>query len=220
MRPERTLFFDVDTQRDFILPDGKLCIPGTDRIIPRLAELTHLARRLNIRIVASTDRHLPSDPELSRNGGEFPDHCMDGTAGQKKIDETTPQNPFYLENRALPEDAVAAALRHEGELIIEKQQFDVFAGNRHTRTILSRLLQEYEDVVVYGVYTEVCVRDALRGLLELGPKIHVVRDAIADIGADGNSYREDWKKAGVELLTVVELRSQLEAEEARHISSV
>ena len=210
MRAKSTLFFDVDTQRDFILPDGKLSVPGTDLIIPKLAAVTDLARRLGIRIVASTDRHFPDDPELQRNGGEFPDHCMDGTAGQRKIEETAPRNPLFIQNRALSTSELTAAQAHPGEIVLEKQLFDVFAGNQNTNALLRRLLVDHEDVVVYGVYTEICVRDAINGLRKLGARVHVVEDAIADIGTDGATYRSRWRAEGIDFLTVQQLSDRLE----------
>jgi nicotinamidase/pyrazinamidase len=209
MRPQTTLFYDVDTQRDFILPGGKLCVAGTDRIIPKLAALTKLARRLGIRVVASTDRHFPGDAELQRNGGDYPEHCMDGTPGQRKIDETLPVKPFYVESHDLTPTIIEQAVSHEGEIVLEKQRFDVFTGNRNAEPLLRRLLAHYRDVVVYGVYTEVCVRDAVRGLIRLGPKIYVVTDAIADIGSDGDSERAQWQAGGVELITFTDLESRL-----------
>ncbi|MBE3602190.1 cysteine hydrolase [bacterium] len=209
MRPETTLFYDVDTQRDFLLPGGSLHVPGSERIIPALAEMTRLARRFHIRIFATTDSHRPGDPELERNGGAYPDHCMSGTPGQLKIDETAPLDPLFVPARQLRADEIAAAVAHRGELVIEKQVFDAFAGNPNTRAILRELLRDRPDVVVYGVYTEVCVNDAVRGLMALECRIHLVTDATADIGAEGPAYRDRWAAGGVDLTTVAKVTQEL-----------
>jgi nicotinamidase/pyrazinamidase len=208
MKPDTTLFYDVDTQRDFILPGGKLYVPGTESIIPALAEITQLARSNGIRVVCSVDRHFPGDRELKRNGGKYDDHCMDGTEGQKKIDETAPLNPLYIPNRALSKAELEAAIEHRGEIIFEKQEFDVFIGNQHARAILRMLLQPYKDIIVYGVFTEVCVDRAVMGLVGLGPQVHVVADAIADIGEDAPATRARWRSAGVEFITLAQLRAE------------
>lgn len=209
MRPETTLFYDVDTQRDFILPGGRLCIAGTERIIPALQAMTELAQRLRIRTVATTDRHFTDDQELERNGGKYPDHCMDGTDGLLKIEATAPLNPLFVKNCELNEAERSAAIAWRGELIFEKQLFDAFAGNRNTASILGAILKNYTDVVVYGVYTEVCVTDAVSGLQRFGKRLHLVTDATADIGDEGPLYRERWRKEGIELTTVDEITSRL-----------
>ena len=212
MRPEKTLFYDVDTQRDFMLPGGALHVPGSEKILPVLKQMTEMARRHNIRRLCSTDRHFPTDRELRRNGGQWPDHCMDGTAGQRKVDETAPLNPHPLPNQPLSEEHLDAAIEHPGELIIEKQDVDVIAGNRHSGKLLSRLAQKYDDIVVYGVYTDVCVDYAVKALLERGCIPYVVTDAIHEIDPDnGAAARERWRKAGVKTLTVRELEQRLSA---------
>jgi len=96
MKNDQTIFYDIDTQRDFILPDGKLHVAGGELIVPKLKALTDLAHDQKVRIVCSVDCHVPGDPMLKSWGGPYPDHCLAGTPGAEKIDETRPLNPIYL----------------------------------------------------------------------------------------------------------------------------
>src|SRR5271169_4226712 len=110
LQPERTLFYDVDTQRDFILPGGALYVPGAEQILPVLKRVTELARHHGIRRICSMCRHFPGDRELLRNGGRWPDHCLDGTLGQRKVEETAVIDPYYLAAHTFGADELETAL--------------------------------------------------------------------------------------------------------------
>src|SRR5215475_6665018 len=114
-----------------MLPGGKLYVPGAERIFPQLETLTIFARQNAIAIAGSVDCHVSSDPELLANGGEYPEHCMAGTAGQKKVRVTLPQRPVWVANCDYAEEELQTLLGQGGEVYLEKQRFDVFAGNRN-----------------------------------------------------------------------------------------
>ncbi len=57
MNPATTLFYDIDTQRDFILPGGKLYVPGGERILPQLEELTRVLPEQAVRLSSEVHRH-------------------------------------------------------------------------------------------------------------------------------------------------------------------
>lgn len=90
----KNIFFDVDTQNDFMDRDGALYVPGAEEIRWNLANLTFYAGEKNILVLGSMDNHFGTkeykhrESELQRWGGPFPDHCIDGTWGQWKIGET------------------------------------------------------------------------------------------------------------------------------------
>src|SRR5688572_10362884 len=129
-RPMSTIFWDVDTQHDFIQPTGKLYVPGAERIVPTLRALTDYAHGHGIRIIASPDDHVPGHRALSPAPdfrATFPERCRRGTEGQRTTPETTLTDPRVVEPG--PDGAVAGRVKgHGGDILFHKHWFDVFTN--------------------------------------------------------------------------------------------
>ena len=167
------VFVDIDTQIDFIHDLGNLAVPGADGLRDNLKALTDFALVNKIKIIASMDAHPPDDSEFEI----FPPHCVVGTEGQQKIEETTVENNSVITNEAEAVDLVDSVSDFD-QILLEKQAFDVFT-NRHAEAVIDSL--QAEEYVVYGVATDYCVRAAVLGLLERGCRVTVVEDAIAPV---------------------------------------
>ncbi len=216
----RVIFWDVDTQYDFIHADGKLYVPDAEQIIPNLRLLTDYAHDHAIRIVASADDHVAGHPELSAAPdwkATFPPHCMRGTPGQKKIPETSLKDPLVIEPARTDLRALADRVRaHRGDMLFHKHRFDVFT-NENVMTVLDVLAPE--DIVLYGVATDVCNKAAVEGLLERLPhtRLFVVTDAVKGIDKDvSEQLLKEWGEEGVRLIKTKEVVEEgLVAELAR-----
>lgn len=195
-----TIFWDVDTQVDFMVPGGKLYVPDAAAITANLERLTNHARERGIPRVASVDDHILQDPEISDTPDfreTFPPHCLRGTEGQKKIPATAMASPVVVPNRREDPAALRARVRgHRGEVLIEKSRFDVFT-NPNTEAVLDALAPQ--TIVVYGVAQDVCDAHAVRGFLERGgSRVVFVEDAARPIDAErGRELLEEWKRRGV-----------------------
>ena len=204
-----TLFWDVDTQVDFILPDGKLYVTGAEQIRANLALLTTHARQAG-RIVASVDYHAETDPEISHNPDyidTFPPHCLIDTPGQLKIEETTPADPLWIDTDLIPAETLRERLsEHRGEIIIRKKRFDVFS-NPNVDAVLNEL--NPSEIVLYGVALDVCNRFAVEGLLERNvAPISLVLDASRAIDPNrGEALVETWRDRGVRVVSTSDIVS-------------
>lgn len=186
------LFWDVDTQVDFLLPGGRLYVPGAEVIIPNLARLTSYAREKRFPLISSACAHVPGDPELLTYGP----HCMVGTLGQRKVMETLLPNRFTVPNHRIQLPSAKACQ----QLIIEKQAFDVFT-NPNTDKLLKQFGPALQ-ILLYGVVTEICVASAARRLLERGHKVALVGDAVRAIDAHkAVAVMEDLLRAGGQVIT-------------------
>jgi nicotinamidase/pyrazinamidase len=205
----RVIFWDVDTQVDFMRADGRLYVPGSEEIIPTVRALTDFAHRHGITIVASADDHVADHRELSDAPDwreTFPPHCMHGTPGQLKIAETTLRDPMVIEPE--PQDGarfLAAVRAHRGDFLLHKHWFDVFT-NANVLPLLDAL--DPEVVVLYGVALDVCDRYAIEGLLvhRQRAKLWFVTDAARAIDpAQAERLVADWRARGVRMVEAREL---------------
>ena len=199
------IFWDVDTQVDFMMSDGKLYVPDSESIIPVLARLTDYAHARRIRIIASSDDHVPGHRELSATPDwktTFPDHCMRGTPGQQKIAETSLRHPLRIEPEPQDPATIGAKARgHDGDILFLKHWFDVFT-NANVLPVLNALAPAR--IVLYGVALDVCDRYAVEGLLAHRPDIRLalVVDAVRAIPPDQNlALLRDWEQRGVQFTT-------------------
>jgi nicotinamidase/pyrazinamidase len=208
----RIIFWDVDTQRDFMLPGGKLYVPGAEKLIPNLDRLTEQARKDRVFLVSDACIHAPDDPEFQR----FPPHCVRGTSGAEIIPQTIAQRFLILPNRR--EATVPNDLTPYQQVILEKQTLDVF-DNPLTETVLERLKRFTDpdaEFVVFGVVTEYCVRCVAKGLLERGRRVALVEDAIKTLKAeDGESALAEMKSRGARMVTTRQAIDSLGASKAK-----
>jgi len=155
----KTVFLDIDTQMDFLYPAGALYVPGAEKLVGVLGKLTQHAAANRIPLVSTTDAHSEDDPEFKI----WPPHCVAGTAGQQKSGVTLLPRRYVLTGAldALDRDAALTSQ----QIVVEKHHVDPF-NNPNLPRLLDLL--EAERYVVYGVVTEVCVANAVRGLLGIG----------------------------------------------------
>jgi nicotinamidase/pyrazinamidase len=191
------ILWDVDTQVDFMLPHGKLYVPGAEETAPAMKRLVDAARAAGIVHVASADDHELTDVEISEQPDfqtTYPPHCLRGTRGARKIDETEQEDPIPVTLEPLPERYFAGR-----EFLLLKKNFDVFT-NPNTERLLDRL--DPDEIVVFGVATDVCDDAAIRGFLDRGRKVRFVEDAAR--GLDESrvaTCTSAWRDRGVEFTT-------------------
>jgi nicotinamidase/pyrazinamidase len=186
-----SVFFDIDTQLDFVSPAGALYAPGAEGVIAAVERLNRHAASHGIVIVSTTDAHAENDVEFA----DWPPHCVAGSLGQRKPRATLIDKSVVAPNLdVLPEVAGAA------QIVIEKQTVNMFEA-RTVAPLLERL--GADRFVVYGVVTEVCVWHAARGLLRYGKPVAVVTDAVHAFRPDsGERALAELRAAGAALVSI------------------
>ena len=145
--------------------------------MPAVAALNRWAAANSIPLISTADCHAENDPEFRT----WPPHCVAGTLGQRKPDETM-----------------------VGQIVLNKTTLNCFECAE-----LPSLLSATgaERCVVYGVVTEICLRLAAFGLLKTGRRVELVTDAVKELDAvEAARVFSEFTAAGGLLTTVSAVR--------------
>jgi nicotinamidase/pyrazinamidase len=198
----KTILWEVDAQVDFMLPGGKLYVPGAEKIIPNVNRLVEAVRKGRTLLISSADAHQPDDAEFL----EWPLHCVKGSAGAELIPEARATGQLIIPNQqdfVLPGDLTAYQ-----QILLNKNTLDVF-DNPNTDALLARLNASRKtgtgsspEFLVFGVVTEYCVLRAAEGLLRRGYRVSLIEDAIQSLDEKkGREILADLKSRGARLIT-------------------
>ena len=211
----------VDVQRDFMEPDGRLYVrdlfddrdPGAVMAGPRLVEAVEWMHANADLVVYTADWHGYDDAEIDAanpdpDKGTYPPHCMGRSAdpGERRGAEIIPSlaasDCLVLQVQATPVEVrvlLARWRRRPRPVLIRKNRFDVFEGNRVAELFVESVARALDPVefFVAGVARDVCVTQAVDGLQARGYRVTAIRDATWGLGLEAE---EDtlarWRRKG------------------------
>ena len=207
-----TLFWDVDTQFDFMMPEGRLYVPGAEEIIEKVSDVRRFALDNGFSLMADIDWHSADDPEISQTPDfkeTFPPHCMADQPGSERVG--------YLGN--LPISCVETSETGTADLqrlvqtepfhvVIKKNTLDVFE-NPNTAKLVDLVRPKH--VAVFGVALDFCVACVLRGLVRYdGIAVTLLRDATKGLGTrPEDEICAEFAQMGVQVTTLDAFRGRL-----------
>jgi nicotinamidase/pyrazinamidase len=98
------LFWDVDTQYDFMRPEGRLYVPGAEGIIDTVDKVRHFALDNGFSMLADMDWHKDGNPEISDTQFQdtFPPHCRPINQAAKDISRQSANRRYPDNHSAMP----------------------------------------------------------------------------------------------------------------------
>jgi nicotinamidase/pyrazinamidase len=188
----------VDVQNDFC-PGGALAVPGGDRVVPVLNQYIDKVRAAGGAVYASRDWHPHVTKHFTAQGGPWPPHCVQDTAGAA-----------FHASLALPADTIVITKGDNPE----DHGYSAFDGADPKKRSLAAALRErgVERVMVGGLATDYCVRATVLDGLAGGLDVVVLLDAVRGIDVkEGDVARalDEMLRAGARTATLETVDQEL-----------
>ena len=151
----KNLLHIVDMQRDFVLVNGKLAVPGATSLIRPSNEFIKTVSF--DKTIATFDTHYSETYSDTNEAKMFPPHCLYGTWGWQ------------------------SAINMANYVRILKNQFDVWEKPHDIEQALKGFTPENTTVYIMGVASDFCVKYAINGYLNRGYSVIILQDLCCGI---------------------------------------
>ena len=163
----RAALLIVDVQVDFCR-GGALAVPGSDQVVASLNRYLREAVDHSLPIYASRDWHPAASTHFAANGGEWPMHCVQDTAGAGF-------HPSLL----LPRSTTIITKGEQPDA----HGYSAFEGHTPDGAALLDTLRArgVTHLFVGGLATDYCVRASVLDALANGLSVTLLEDAVAGV---------------------------------------
>lgn len=184
-----TALIVVDVQNDFADPAGSLHVPGGEDVVAPIDALVTSALAAGATVAYTQDWHPPVTPHFAKDGGVWPDHCVQGTWGAELHPGLAVRGPVVRKGAGGEDGYSGFTMR------------DPRTGTT-TATEMDALLRGkgIERVVVTGLATDYCVQATALDAVALGYVTVVPRSlvrAVDIVPGDGERALGAMAAAGV-----------------------
>ena len=193
MDEQTTALLVVDVQNDFASREGSLYVAGAESAVPYINSAIEQALENGNAIFYTQDWHPAVTPHFARDGGVWPVHCVQDTAG----------SAFHPDLRVVPGAPIVRKGTGGEDGYSAFTVRDPLSGDP-TATELGRLLQEkgVKRVVIAGLATDYCVKDSALDARRLGFDVTVLMQGIRPVDlrpGDGERALQAMREAGATL---------------------
>jgi len=207
-----TIFWDVDTQFDFMRPKGKLYVTGAEDIIAKVSEVRKFALENGYSIIADIDWHSLDNKEISEAPDfkqTFPPHCMAGEPGSERVGFLGKLPIEYVQIDKMDAETIQNLIcKEQFHIVIKKDSIDVFS-NCNTDKLVE--LISPKKVVVFGVALDFCVYYVVQGLRKFPAiKLFLLKDVVKGLGVrPDDEIFDELRQMGVEITELSELKKRV-----------
>ena len=168
----RTALVVVDVQNDFADPAGGLSVAGGDAVVPIINAEVQGATEAGAVTAFTQDWHPEAPPHFAKDGGIWPVHCVADTWGAElHPDLVVPPDAIRVRKGANGEDGYSGFTMR-----------DAVSGQTIATELEARLREAgVERVVVVGLATDYCVKNAARDALAKGFGVEVDRAGVRGV---------------------------------------